>query len=121
MNDLGYKPKKSDMPSPVAVEGEDGEPKIQHPTLRLNGEQAEKAKLNECAFGDEYEVLFRIKARRIGGESYEGSEEDKPAVEFDVISSGEPKMVEAGDEEEEKPKRKPKQRVVSPTAEDLAV
>jgi hypothetical protein len=124
MKDLGYlppKPKKSDTgATPVTiVSDEDAERKPQYPCLRLNGEQAETAGLEECHYDQEYEVTFRIRAKRIGGDSWERTKDDKPGVEFDVISSDEPREVESSKEDgsekkDEKPKRKPRQREVGP-------
>lgn len=125
MNDLAYtppKPKKGELAAPMDSTDEAGDPKPQYPSLRFNGHQAEKGKLTKCTFGEEYEMTVRVRATSIGGNSYERDSDDKPAVEFEVLSSSDPKEVEAGendeDSEEEKkdepPKRKPKQRVVSP-------
>jgi hypothetical protein len=125
MNDLAYtppKPKKGDLTSPMDSTGEDGEPKPQYPSLRFNGHQAEKGKLTKCTFGEEYEMTIRVRATGIGGNQWERDSDDKPAVEFEVLSSSDPKEIEASEKEEEqdeekeekKPERKPKQRVVSP-------
>lgn len=121
MNDLGYtppKPKKGDSGaamSPDGPVGEDGDPKPQYPSLRFNGHQAEKGNLTDCKFGEEFEMLVRVRAVSIGGNSWERGSDDKPAVEFEVLAAEDPKMVEAGDEaEKEEPKRKPRQREVGP-------
>lgn len=120
MKDLGYippKPEKSEGATPVTiVSDEDKDGKPQYPSLRFNGEQAEKAGLDKCAYGDEYEVTFRIKATRIGGSEWEMKKDGLPPVEFDVISCDEPKEVEAEEksDEETEQKPKPKSRVLGP-------
>lgn len=139
MNDLGYLPPKRDkeesngaVPVTIVSDG-DTERKPSYPTLCLNGEQAEKAGLTKCAHGEEYELTVRIKATRIGGWSYMGTEgkSEAPAMEFDVIAADSPKEVESSEEDatetdteeksEQKPElRKPKQTVKSPKDFDLA-
>lgn len=125
MNSLAYtppKPDKADGVQPVSIVSDsDTDQKPQYPSLRLNGEQAKDAKLDKCAYGDEYEITVRIKAKRIGGSEYEMNKDDLPPVEFDVISADNPTEVEsteedAGEKEEdtEKPVRKPNSRVVGP-------
>lgn len=120
MNDLAYTPPKGkDVPLPaMSNEDESGDPKPQYPSLRFNGHQAEKGKLTDCKFGEEFEITIRVRATSIGGNSWERGSEDKPAVEFEVLASDDPKMVEAHGEpdelEKERPKRKPKQREVGP-------
>lgn len=122
MNDLGYvpePPKKSDSgATPVTiVSDEDAEKKPQYPSLRLNGEQASKAGFEDCKYGEEYELTIRIKTTSIGGYQWDRKDPDKPAIEFDVIASDEPKMVEGSKEdepEEKKTGRKAKQREVGP-------
>lgn len=127
MNDLAYtppKPSKAEMAAPMSSDtDEDGEQKPQYPTLRFNGHQAEKAKLKDCKFGEEYEITVRIRTTTIGGNSWERGSEDKPAVECEVLSSSDPKEVETSEDEEKepdepkKPERKPKSRVVGPEKE----
>lgn len=132
MTDLGYIPPdpKSTSPGamPVTIVGSDeADRKPQFPSLRLNGEQAQKAGLSKCAIGDVYEVAFHIKARRMGGDSWEMKGNDLPPAEFDVIAITEdPKEIEEGEEgeetddessEEKKPEPKtvkPKRKILSP-------
>lgn len=121
MNNLGYTPpapkKGESNATPVTiVSDEDADRKPQYPSSRLNGEQAEKAGLDDCKYGGEYEALIRFRTTRIGGGQWEMDKDGKPPVEFDIIAMDEPKMVEAS-EEEEHPKRKPKQREVGPDQE----
>lgn len=112
MNDLAYKPPKSEKMN-MPVESADGdEQKVQYPTLRLNGHQAQEAKLKDCKYGEEYEMTVRFKVTSIGGNSWEKDSEDLPAVECEVLSADDPR--EVSEEKEEEPKRKPKQRVVGP-------
>lgn len=117
MTDLGYTPPKSDKADmPAAQDSTEESP--QYPSLRFNGEQADKAGLSECKYGEEYEITIRVKASRIDGSmSYPGSGDsrEKPEVQFDVLACDPPKEVE-GDaedkddkpdvEEYEKPKSK---------------
>jgi|HubBroStandDraft_3_1064219.scaffolds.fasta_scaffold141745_2 hypothetical protein len=114
MNDLGYKPPKGkEITQPVSTE-ESEDPKIQYPTLRFNGQQAEKGKLADLKFGEEFETTIRFRVTSIGGNTWERGSDDKPAVEAEVLAMDDPKEVgeESGDEEE--PKRKPRQREVGP-------
>lgn len=112
MNDLGYQPPKSEKAEMPMSVGDSS--KVQYPTLRFNGHQAEEAKLKGCKFGEEYEMMVRFKVTSIGGNSWEKDSEDKPAVECEVLSADDPREVESGEEEDKEPKRKPKQRVVGP-------
>lgn len=125
MTDLGFtrppEPQANALTAPMPPAGPE------FPSLRFNGEQAEKAGLTKCAHGDEYEITLKIRATKIGGDKYETREGGgKPPVEFEVIAADEPKLVESEAEEpddsaeekdaetEKAPPRKPKQRVVGP-------
>lgn len=114
MTDLGYtRPKKPGTlggtpATPVTIVSEDeAENKPSYPSLSLNGAQAKVAGLTKCAHGDEYEITVKIKAKRIGGYGYccdgGSSDDDAPAMEFDVVACDAPKQVK--EFEEEKPKR----------------
>lgn len=103
MNSLAYTPKKGtkdEVPAtPISAE-QDQKPIF--PTLSMNGEQAKKAGLTKCAHGDEYEITIRLKATRIGGYDYPGGgESEAPPMEFEVLSAGDPKMVESEASENE--------------------
>lgn len=101
MQDLGYippAPKPSLGATPVTIVSEqDAERKPQYPSFRLNGEQAETAGLNKCAIGETYEITIQIRARRLGGDSWEMGSSDKPPAEFDVISADPPTEIEDGE------------------------
>lgn len=126
MNDLGFvppPPKQTLGATPVTiVPDEDATKKPQYPSLQLNGEQAEKAGLNNCSIGQVYEITIRIKAKRLGGDSWEMRDSDKPPAQFDVISSDEPTEVESEEEdagedgeiEEKKTVTPPKSRILGP-------
>lgn len=139
MNDLGYLPPKRDKEQsngavPVTIVSDtEADRKPSYPTLSLNGEQAQKAGLTKCAHGDEYEITIRIKATRIGGWSYMGSDgkDESPAMEFDVVAADAPSEVESATDDAKESKadegrepkpmpRKPKQLVKSPKELDLA-
>jgi hypothetical protein len=94
MQDLAWSPPKSEKDTVPAAVNEDSDP--QYPSLRFNGQQASKAGLTDCRFGEEYEITIRVKATRIDASStYPGSgvDKDKPAVEFDVLACDEPQEV----------------------------
>jgi len=126
MNSLAYDPPKRDKSEAIASPASD-ESGPQYPSLRFNGEQASKAGLTNCRFGEEYEITIRVKATSVGSEanySGSGTTKDKPAITFDVLASDEPKEIESDEEdkgeteeeeaEETMPERKPKQRTLSP-------
>lgn len=100
MNDLSWTPPKNDKNNVASVPDSDTGP--QYPSLRFNGEQAAKAGLSKCEFGEEYELTIRVKATRIDA-SYtglgSGDSKDKPEIQFDVIACDEPEEVESDGEE----------------------
>lgn len=102
MKDLSWTPPKPDK-SNVASAPESS-PDPQYPSLRFNGEQAAKAGLSKCEFGEEYELTIRVKATRIDA-SYtglgSGDSKDKPEIQFDVIACDEPEEVDSDEESEE--------------------
>lgn len=114
MNDLAYSPPKSEQDKGGAVPTSSTETGIQYPSLRFNGEQASKAGLGGCKYGEEYELTIRVRATRIdGGGGYPGSgvTQDKPEMQFDVLACDDPVEIESEAEDkkegvEEKPKAK---------------
>lgn len=113
MKDLAWTPPKPDKNTAVSMPESSSGP--QYPSLRFNGEQASKAGLSKCEFGEEYELTIRIKATRIDASSIypgNGDSKDKPEVQFDVIACDEPEEVDSDeedgeeDDEYEKPKGK---------------
>lgn len=119
LKDVGV---KSETPDSMlgAPDSTDDQPKEVYPSLRFSGKEAAIIDLKECKYGDEYEMTIRVRCTSIGGLSYPGgSEEDKPAVEFDVLAASEPSEIKGKSEPEKKdkyeqPKKKAKQRVVGP-------
>lgn len=100
MNDLSWTPPKPDK-NDVASQPESS-PGPQYPSLRFNGEQAAKAGLSKCEFGEEYELKIRVKATRIDASSIypgNGDSRDKPEIQFDVIACDEPEEVDSEEEE----------------------
>lgn len=117
MINLAYTPPKEDQKKAEAISSSEPE-NPQYPSLRFNGEQAKKAGLTNCRFGEEYEITVRVKATRIDGSySYPGSgiHKDEPAVEFDVLTCDEPKEVESKEEDkgekEEEEYERPKTKI----------
>lgn len=110
MNDLAYTPPKIEKEKMAAPSPANSEESPQYPSLRFNGEQASKAGLGDCKYGEEYELTIRVRATRIDGSmSYPGSgdSKDKPEVQFDVLACDEPKEMES-EKEPEKEAEKPK-------------
>lgn len=99
MNELGT-PRKPDSLGMPAMPMNPDAGKVEYPTLRLNGEQAELAGFQKCAFGDEYTVTMKLRVKRVGGDSYEMRSEEKPPIEFDVIAADSPVEAESEAEDE---------------------
>lgn len=124
MNELGTtRNTTGGMNIPMPMNPDTG--KVEYPTLRLNGEQAALAGFKSCAFGEEYNVMLKVRVKRVGGDSYEMKEGDetKPPIEFDVIASDMPIEAESDSEDEgedektetkKEPATRPKSRVVGP-------
>lgn len=118
MNDLGTTRKSPGLNAPSGPMEAD-QPRIEYPTINFNGDQAAAAGLGKCAIGDEYEITVKIRATRLGGDSWEMERSNgKPPASFEVVAADKPKKVESGDDAEEmededegaeeKPKKKPK-------------
>lgn len=121
MKSLAHIPKKPDIGNTIAIQapGESDDSKPQYPTLTLNGVQAKAAGLDQCKIGQEYTVELHIKAKKLGGDTYDPANKESPMAEFDVLAADEPEDMENETDEEEAaedepPAKQPKSRVQSP-------